>query len=123
MSAKQFNRAMGAAIKRLRKKRGLSLQQVGAALGVTYQQAGKYTDGANGLSAYYLPKLAALFGISIEQLYEQARINVAVEPAEPTPADNDAFLAARYVARIEDEKVRGAFVDFARKLAFQGGGA
>ncbi len=43
-----------------------------------------------------------------------------MDTPEPGPAENDSFLAARYVGKIADPKLRGLVVDFARKCAYQG---
>ena len=119
MSAKEFNRAMGSLIRRQRLMHGLTMQAVAQQLGFSYQQQSKYEHGQNACTAQLVAKYAALFGISVAVFYEL----VIENDSEPTGADNDAFLAARYVARMKDEKTRAAFVYFARQVAERGGGA
>jgi transcriptional regulator with XRE-family HTH domain len=118
MTPKQFNRSLGAVTRQLRIERGLSQAHVGVALGVTYQQIQKNEHGQNSLAAHYLPKLAKLFGVTVADLYERAGVKSVA--AEPTAADNDAFMAARYVKRIADPKLRSHIIDFTRKLAYEG---
>lgn len=113
-----FNRAMGAAIKRLRKTRGLRQSDVGDALGVSYQQAQKFETGLNGLSAFQVSKLAVILCTSVSSLYEEAGLTQA--ELIPTAAENDSLLAARYVAKIRSPKLRSALIDYTRTLAYQG---
>jgi transcriptional regulator with XRE-family HTH domain len=121
MTGKAFNIAMGRVIREFRLQCSLTQKQVGAALGVSYQQINKYESGNNGLTALYLPALASIFGTTIADLYDRAG---AVAPTiEPTEAENDSFLAARYVAKIADPALRRNVVDFTRKLAYQSGEA
>lgn len=116
LNAKAFNKAMGAVIRKERKARGLTMEAVAKQLGFTYQQQGKNEHGINACSAYLIARYAALFGISIAVFYELAE----TQPTEPSPAENDGFLAARYVSRIADAKLRSAVIDFTRKLAYSG---
>jgi transcriptional regulator with XRE-family HTH domain len=117
MTPKAFNKAMGAVVREHRKHRGLTQADVGKALGVTYQQIQKNEAGVNGIGAHYLMILAGLFGVTIGELYEQAGIRVNAR--EPSPAENDGFLAARYVSKIPNEKLRRNIIDFARKCAYE----
>jgi len=119
--ANAFNVAMGRVVRQLRKSSALTQKEVGAHINVSYQQLNKYENGTNGIAACYLPRLAELFGVSVADLYAQVGLTAAA--TEPTEAENDSFLAARYVARISDPKLRRVIVDFTRKLAYQGGEA
>jgi transcriptional regulator with XRE-family HTH domain len=114
---RSFNEAMGAVIRRERKHRGLTLKALGDALDVSYQQIQKSEAGQNGFSACQLSKLADLFGVTVGNLFDAAAVKSA--PSKPSPADNDGFLAARYVARIRSEKLRRNIIDFARKCAYE----
>jgi transcriptional regulator with XRE-family HTH domain len=118
MKPKAFNKAMGSVIRKERLARGWSMETLGKQFGHTYQQQQKYEMGANGYSAQLLVRVADVFGIPVAELYERARINIAVTPAEPSPAENDGILAARYIAKIPSEKLRRNIIDFARKCAY-----
>jgi transcriptional regulator with XRE-family HTH domain len=119
MTPKAFNKALGAVIRSERKARGMRLEDLAAMLGFSYQQLCKYETGQNGCSAHLITRLAKSFQMSPADLYDRAGAN----PAKSQPGENDGFLAARYVARIKNEKLRRDFVDFARKLAYDGAGA
>ncbi len=116
-----FNIAMGRTIRELRLKHGLCQEDVGAVLGVSAQQVSKAEAGTNSIAACDLPKLAKLFGVTVASLYKRA--SVPDTQREPTKAENDGFLIARYVSRIEDPKLRSLFIDLLRKLAYQKGAA
>jgi transcriptional regulator with XRE-family HTH domain len=121
MNANDFNAAMGAVVRRLRLEHGLTQEDVGRAMGVSYQQAQKSEKGINGFAAHYLPILAELFGVTVAYLYEQ--VCIASPETEPSEAECAGYLAARYVTRISDPKLRSNVVDFARKLAYSGSAA
>lgn len=113
-----FDVAMGRVIRELRKSVGLSQEAVGKQVNVTFQQIQKYERGLNRLAACYLPQLAEIFGVTVGEIYERVGSSSTEEPSE---AQNDSFLAARYVARIADPVLRKNIVDFTRKCAYCGG--
>jgi|SRR5579884_1979011 len=120
-SAKSLNMAIGRRVRMLRLVRGLSQSNVGEALGVSYQQIQKAERGINAFSAYQLMLLAALFGVTVAELYEDTGAEASGH--EPTEAENHGFLAARYVSRIKDARLRRHIIDFTRKCAIEGAAA
>jgi len=118
MNTAEFNKAMGAAIRRHRLAHGLTMKTVADQLGFSYQQQQKNEYGTNGCSAYLLARYASLFGVAVASLYEEAGVNETVQA--PTEAESDSFLAARYVGRIQSAKLRSSLIDFTRKLAYEG---
>jgi transcriptional regulator with XRE-family HTH domain len=54
--------AVGLRLRVLRKQRGVSQEQLGAAIGLTFQQIQKYERGANRISASMLVKAARFLG-------------------------------------------------------------
>ncbi len=118
MKAARFNRSLSRSVDILRRSHGFTFAELGSALGVSWQQAQKYCAGRNAFAAHQIPILAEMFGLSVEQLYKEA--GVKSPESEPTEAQNDAFLAARYVSRIHDGKLRRHIIDFTRKLAYEG---
>lgn len=117
-SAKEFNRAMGVVLRRHREACGLTQTELGAALGVTFQQVQKYERGVNGLAAHYMPIVAAAFGISVADLYREA--DTIPPNLQSCAADNDAFLISRQIRKITDWRLRQAILAFAQKLAYLG---
>jgi transcriptional regulator with XRE-family HTH domain len=117
MTPAEFNKAMGAVIRKLRLQSGKTLKQVGEAMGCSYQQIAKNEHGVNGLSAEQVLRIAAVFGVSVAHLYEQAG---HIGDPLPSAAESDGFMVSRYVSRIKDSVLRGTVVDFTRKLAYRG---
>jgi len=60
--------AMGKRIIAARKALGLSQQQLGGHIGVTYQQIQKYEAGNDYIPVPRLKKAAQFLGVSVEQL-------------------------------------------------------
>lgn len=123
MNSKAFNKAMGAVIRKERKLRGWSMEVLGQQLGFSYQQIQKYESGVNGFSAQLLVIVAKVLQIPVVDLYERAGLDIAVTPADPSPAEADGILAARYVSRITDKKTRQIIIDMSRKFAYEGNAA
>ncbi len=55
--------AVGITLRRVRKERGLSQHQVGAEIGVTFQQMQKYENGNNRISASMLVRAAKAMSV------------------------------------------------------------
>src|ERR1700744_2444874 len=70
---------VGLALRRLRRKAGLSQTDLGEALGLSFQRVQKYERGANPISASALVKMARFLGVSVSDLLPQ-------DDAPPTPA-------------------------------------
>lgn len=62
--------ALGRQISIYRRLAGLSQTELGAAIGVSFQQVQKYEKGTNRLSANRLPSIASALGVSINELFE-----------------------------------------------------
>ena len=61
---------IGSNIKQFRRAKKLTQKQVAASLGVSYQAVSKWETNANTPNLALLPALAALFGVSIDLLFE-----------------------------------------------------
>ena len=60
---------IGNNIKQLRQQKNLTQEQLAEKLGISYQAVSKWETGANTPDIAFLPKIAALFGISIDALF------------------------------------------------------
>ena len=99
-------------LKRARLRAGVTLAQMGVALGVSPQQVLKYERGLNRLCADRLPVWAALCGTSVEDLLGDAgRQALAHLAGEGVMSLVHAFTA------INDASVRQALIETARALA------
>lgn len=67
---------IGENIRLLRQGKGLTQEQVAQQLGVTYQAVSKWENDANTPDIALLPEIAALFGVSIDALFNQDAASV-----------------------------------------------
>lgn len=61
---------VGENLKRLRQERGLSLEDIGKELKVSYQQVMKYERGENRISAGLLGELSYVLDVDINEFFE-----------------------------------------------------
>jgi transcriptional regulator with XRE-family HTH domain len=86
--------------RRLRQRRialGISQEQLGAELGLTFQQIQKYEKGQNRISAGRLFKIATILSVSVEHFFEGLANGDATRPPGsrmPGQAEMNAFLAS-----------------------------
>ncbi|WP_176952652.1 helix-turn-helix domain-containing protein [Belnapia rosea] len=99
-------------LKQARVEAGVTLAQMGLALGVSPQQVLKYERGQNRLCADRLPVWAALCGVSVEELLGDAGRHALTFFA----GDGVMSLVQAFTA-ISDPGVRQALIETARALA------
>ena len=111
--------AVGLRLRTLRKAKGMSQQELGRALGITFQQIQKYERGTNRISASMLVRSA--------RMLEVAPAVLLPEEGDPTPR-SPAILAllaslggveelVEVYARITSPRLRRAVLQLARSLA------
>lgn len=79
----QFLKALGTRITQLRKEQGLSQQSVADSLGVAQQTYAHYEVGRVRMPVSLLPEIAALFGVSTDELLIGGKIGTGKRG--PTP--------------------------------------
>lgn len=90
---------VGKQLRRIRRLNDMSLNEVGGAVGLSYQQVQKYERGANRISASKLVQFARLFNVSIELFFEHVD-----KPEEGiTALDDSAIKAAALFAKMPKE--------------------
>jgi transcriptional regulator with XRE-family HTH domain len=117
--AQDVDRQVGARIRERRVMLGLTQQQVGELIGVTYQQAHKYEKGVNRVSAGRLHQVARALGVGVDHFYGGLGGGGGGRGRafEPTPPQRMLLDLARNVSGIPDPRLRGAVCDLARALA------
>lgn len=70
LNAEKIDKAIGANIRHIRRVRGVSQEQLGGILGITYQQIQKYERGQNSISADKLITLARMLQVNVMDFYE-----------------------------------------------------
>lgn len=65
---------LGAKIRELRKKRGISQEVLAQYLGVTFQAVSKWENGTAMPDVTLIPALASFFGVSTDELFDYNRL-------------------------------------------------
>ena len=111
--------AVGLRLRTLRKSRGMSQDQLGRALGITFQQIQKYERGTNRISASMLVKSARTLSVAPTALLPEEG-----DPTPRSPAILTLLAQLRGVeelvetyARIKSPRVRRAVLQLSRALA------
>ena len=113
--------AVGLRVRALRKSRGMSQQQFGRDLGITFQPIQKYERGTNRISASMLVKGARALGVAPTALLPKAG-----DPGPTSPQVLHLLAAVRGAeelvesyARIRSPRLRRAVLQLSHSLAEQ----
>lgn len=115
-SAADIDRHVGERIRRRRVMLGLTQEQLGDALGISYQQIQKYETGANRVSAGRLYKISQILETPIGNLFDGLG---APMPDDISAGSRHVIELVRAFSRIQDDKVRGSVMSLVRTLAGQ----
>ena len=107
---------IGARVRHVRKTRGLSQTELGASLGVTFQQIQKYERGANRISSSALILLARVLEVSPGTLLGVEDQN-APELDWALLLEDGAHELMQVMSQIRSPKDRRAVVELVRALA------
>lgn len=112
MDKNAFNVAMGKRLCELRNLHGISQKDIGAKLGVTYQQVHKYETGETQIPPVHLFTYARLFKVNMAYLY-----GLSNESNDDMPElDKRAFHAASETMGWPDD-LRKSFYQFTRQVS------
>ena len=126
---------VGSRVKQQRLARGLSLEQLGDALGVTVPQVMKYERGLNRIGAGRLHAIAGLLGVPIAFFFEGHApaeadaapvASQAPDQSGPDPslfADRQTIELAMAFARISSPQMRRALLEMAHTAAAEAAAA
>lgn len=115
-----INAAIGARIRDLRLRHGLSQKDLAHKVGVTFQQVQKYESGANQVGSIKLLLFANIFGVSVGFFFGEPQSPPPSRPADgPSTAhrDKDAVRALEAFQRIRDRKLRKQLSALIRSIA------
>ncbi|MGI3902274.1 MAG: helix-turn-helix domain-containing protein [Janthinobacterium lividum] len=110
--------ALGVRIRAARVSAGLSQTDLGAAVGISFQQVQKYEKGSDRVAASTLQVLATVLGVNPGSFYDDAPI-----PTGSIPAIKAAFEAAGGLHQIRDPLVRRQLLALIKTLAERERGA
>ena len=116
--ADNIDKIVGDNVRALRISRGLSQTQLADRIGITFQQVQKYEKGANRIAAGRLYRIAKLFEVSLESLYNglEAPTGKGTSPLKLITR-KDASRLMEAFARVEGRSVRYALVQIVTSLA------
>lgn len=113
--------------KRLRQRRthiGMTQEQLGAALGITFQQIQKYERGANRVGASRLFDICRILDVPPQFFFEGMPVNgqahgeaVPLLPRSEDPVDREIMDLVRAYRSIDSAAVRLRLLELARTLA------
>jgi transcriptional regulator with XRE-family HTH domain len=116
---------VGQRVRAFRLQRGLSQEQLGDALGLTFQQVQKYEKGANRISASRLQHLCTILNVPVSFFFEGApQANGTPDPVEDGEAaamtdllaTPDGIALVTAYTRVRDLKVRRAIVALVEQI-------
>lgn len=119
-----IDRRIGERIRQRRTEVGLTQEQLGAALGCSYQQVQKFESGANRIAAAQLHALAARLGVPVGWFFaEDAGTALAAASLEEHGGRQRAAIElARSFARIDSHEVKLAVTALVKAVVERQGG-
>jgi len=112
--AQDIDRHIGARLRQGRVMNGLTQQTLADLIGVTYQQAHKYENGVNRISAGRLYIIARVLGVDVAYFFEGLQSD---RPSEPSPQQRVFLDHARNFRNIRTRKHQEAICLLTRILA------
>ena len=114
MLAHPIDIAVGNRIRTLRMRAGLSQEELGLKIGISFQQLQKNERGANRLSASRLVQIAEALQVPIEEIFEG--ITSAKEAAQHKPPNVEGLKLAREWEAIENDDLRASVRQMIRTI-------
>jgi transcriptional regulator with XRE-family HTH domain len=118
--ANAVDAAVGARIRNLRLRNGLSQTELGEQIGVTFQQIQKYEKGTNRISASRLAALAKFFGLPVAAFYSEVPTSDAKSKRKISAgtrlADANVDRLVKAFHRLKDKKLRAAILRVAEEM-------
>jgi len=124
-----IDKHVGSRVRMRRMMLGMSQEKLGDALGLTFQQVGKYEKGTNRIGASRLQQIAHILQVPVSFFFEGAPLAPGgqVTPGmseAPSPAYVSDFLATsdglsltKSFMRIKNSKLRRRIVDLVEQIA------
>lgn len=116
LSASDVDRLVGDRIRRRRILMGLTQDQLGESLGISYQQIQKYETGANRVSAGRLYLIATRLEVSPGWFFDPVKSDASSEDFDELGSSRLLMEFVRSFARIKDEKLKTVLVSLVRAM-------
>jgi transcriptional regulator with XRE-family HTH domain len=117
LSATEVDRLVGDRIRRRRILIGLTQDQLGEALGISYQQVQKYETGANRVSAGRLYLIASRLEVSPGWFFDPVKSDASSSDFDDLGSSRQLMDFVRSFSKIEDERLKAVLVSLVRAMA------
>jgi transcriptional regulator with XRE-family HTH domain len=117
LSASDVDRLVGDRIRRRRILMGLTQDQLGESLGISYQQIQKYETGANRVSAGRLYLIATRLEVAPGWFFDPVKSDASSDDFEELGSSRLLMEFVRSFARINDERLKTVLVSLVRAMA------
>ena len=117
LSASEVDQLVGDRIRRRRILIGLTQDQLGESLGISYQQIQKYETGANRVSAGRLYLIAARLEVSPGWFFDPIKSDASSDDFEELGSARLLMEFVRGFARIKDERLKTVLVSLVRAMS------
>ena len=116
--ADAIDATVGDNIRVLRLSRDMSQGALAKKIGISFQQLQKYEKGANRISAGRLWRIARIFGVPLDALYDGVEGRLGNEPSALSLLTNrDAVRLAKAFDKVENSTVRKSIVILIESIA------
>ena len=116
LTASEVDRLVGDRIRRRRILMGLTQDQLGESLGISYQQIQKYETGANRVSAGRLYLIATRLDVSPGWFFDPVKSDASSDDFDELGSSRLLMEFVRSFARIKDERLKSALVSLVRAM-------
>lgn len=120
LTASEVDRLVGDRIRRRRILMGLTQDQLGDALGISYQQIQKYETGANRVSAGRLYLIAESLEVSPGWFFDPVKSDASSDDFDELGSSRLLMEFVRSFARIKDERLKSVLVALVRAMVDEG---
>ena len=117
LSAGEVDRLVGDRIRRRRILMGLTQDQLGEALGISYQQVQKYETGANRVSAGRLYLIASRLEVSPGWFFDPIKSYASSSDFDDLGSSRQLMDFVRSFSKIEDERLKAVLISLVRAMA------
>lgn len=117
LTASEVDQLVGDRIRRRRILMGLTQDQLGETLGISYQQVQKYETGANRVSAGRLYLIARRLGVAPGWFFDPVKSDATTSDFSDIGSSRLLMDFVRSFSRIEDERVKSLLVSLVRAMA------
>ena len=115
------DKIVGATMRQIRKSKGISQQELGDHLGISFQQVQKYEKGMNRISASTLFETANFLEVKVQDLFHTlvSEKDLGGDITGITRSlidDPEVRSLIHNFSRIKDEKMRAAIINLAKGM-------